>query len=62
MWTGTGIIEDEYGQKIETKEMMEIIEAQKGEKPHDEYSGYGMPVPVVVEGAAYDYWLDVDFS
>lgn len=62
MWTGTGIIEDEYGRKIKTKEMLEIIEEQKGEKAHDEYAGYGIPVPIVVEGAAYDTWLDVDFT
>ncbi len=63
MWTGTGIIEDEYGRKIETREMVQIIEDQRKGKPHDDYgAGYGMPVPVIVEGAAYDTWLDVDFS
>jgi len=70
MWTGTGIIEDEYGRPVSKKEMVEVItdrnlyrDGKKTLKPHDDYSGYGgMPVPVVVEGAQYDTWLDVDFT
>lgn len=59
-----GRIEDEYGRPIKKEEMLAIVFAvtSKQLKPHDDYGGYGMPVPTVLEGENYDTWLDVDFT
>lgn len=59
-----GRIEDEYGRKVEVKEMLEIIDPTVSEnlKAHNDYGGYGLPVPIVVEGELYDTWSDVDFT
>lgn len=62
-----GRIEDEYGRPVEKKDMLAIVTGanRDGKKPlraHDDYAGYGMSVPTVLEGEQYDTWLDVDFT